>query len=64
MVRRRGVLWSIYICTVAYVVGTALVDTPVASIVVSALASSVSVVIVFIILARRLRQRRASEAAG
>ena len=59
-----GVLWSIYICTVAYVVGTALVDSPVAAIVVSALASSVFVVIVFIILARRLRQRRASEAAG
>ena len=53
-----GVLWSIYICTVAYVVGTALVDSPVASIVVSALASSVAVVIVFAVLARRVRAQR------
>ena len=59
-----GVLWSIYICTVAYVVGTALVDTPVAAIVVSALASSVAVAVLFFILYRRLRQRRASAAAG
>jgi len=51
-----GTLWSIYICSVAYVVGTALVDTPVVAVVISALASSVFVVIVFVILARRIRR--------
>jgi membrane-associated protein len=59
-----GVLWSIYICTVAYAVGTVLVDTPVAAIVVSAVASSVAVAVLFLILYRRLRQRRGSAAAG
>jgi membrane-associated protein len=55
-----GTLWSIYICTVAYMVGTALVDSPVASIVVSAVASSVAVAVGFVILARRIRRRRSA----
>lgn len=55
-----GVGWSIYCCTVAYLVGTALVDLPVASVIVSALASSVAVAVVFFYLYRRLR--RAPEA--
>jgi membrane-associated protein len=50
-----GVLWSVYCCTVAYLVGTALVAYPLASVVVSALASSVAVAVVFVVLLRRLR---------
>ena len=50
-----GTLWSIYICSVAYLVGTALVDSPIAAIVVSAIASSVVVAIGFVVVARRVR---------
>ena len=60
-----GVAWSIYICGVAYAVGTVLVDTPFAAIVVSALASSVAVAVVFVIVTRRVRRiRRESESSG
>lgn len=55
-----GVLWSVYICSVAYLVGTVLVDAPLASIVVSALASTLVVAVVFVILARRYRRERAT----
>ena len=51
-----GVTWSIYICGVAFAVGTALVDAPVAAIIVSALASSVAVAVVFVVVARRARR--------
>ncbi len=57
-----GVLWSIYICAVAYLVGTALVDSPVAAIAVSAVASSIIVAVGFLILARRIRAQRAAPA--
>lgn len=55
-----GILWSIYICSVAYVVGTALVDSPVAAIAVSAVASSVVVAIGFVVLARRIRRQKST----
>lgn len=53
-----GVMWSIYICSVAYVVGTALVDSPGVAIAVSAVASSVVVAVGFLVLARGIRRRR------
>jgi membrane-associated protein len=59
-----GVAWSIYICGVAYTVGTALVDNPLAAIVVAGLASSVAVVIVFVIVARRVRRIRRQAGGG
>ena len=37
-----GVAWSIYICGVAYAVGTALVDNPLAAVIIAGLASSSS----------------------
>ena len=52
-----GVTWSIYCCAVAYLVGTALVGYPLASVIVSALASSVAVAVVLVVLVRRLRAR-------
>jgi membrane-associated protein len=52
-----GVMWSIYICSVAYVVGTALVESPVAAIAVSAVASSVVVAVGFVVVARGVRRR-------
>jgi membrane protein DedA with SNARE-associated domain len=51
-----GVTWSIYCSTVAYLVGTALVGHPLASVVLSALASSLAVAIVILVLVRRLRR--------
>jgi membrane protein DedA with SNARE-associated domain len=54
-----GVTWSIYICGVAYAVGTVLENAPFAAIAVSALASSVAVAVVFVIVARRARRLRA-----
>jgi membrane-associated protein len=61
-----GVAWSIYICGVAYAVGTALVDNPLAAVIVAGLASSVAVAIVFVVVARRVRRihREAAAAAG
>jgi membrane-associated protein len=55
-----GTLWSIYNCSVAYLVGTALVGAPVASVVVSALASTVVVAAVFFVIARRYRREHRS----
>lgn len=55
-----GTLWAVYNCSVAYLVGTALVGAPVASIVMSALASTVVVAIVFLVVARRVRRDRRS----
>ena len=57
-----GTLWSVYICSVAYLVGTALVDSPIAAIVVSAIASSVVVAIGFVVVARRVRAQRPASA--
>ena len=53
-----GVTWSIYICSVAYLVGTALVESPVAAIAVSAIASSVVVALGFVVVGRNIRHRR------
>ncbi len=55
-----GTLWSVYNCSLAYLVGTALVGAPVASIVVSALASTVLVAVVFFVIARQYRREHAA----
>lgn len=57
-----GVLWSVYICSVAYLVGTKLSAMPLASVVVAGLASSVAVAVLFVVLARRYRRLRRAEA--
>jgi membrane-associated protein len=61
-----GVAWSIYICGVAFAVGTALVDNPLAAVIIAGLASSVAVAIVFVVVARRVRRirREAADAGG
>lgn len=53
-----GTAWSVYCCTVAYLVGTALSDNPLAAVVVSAIASSVAFAVVALIIARRVRELR------
>jgi membrane-associated protein len=59
-----GVAWSMYICGVAYAVGTALVDNPLAAVIIAGLASSVAVAIVFVVVARRVRRIRREAAAS
>lgn len=56
-----GTLWSVYNCSVAYLVGTVLVGAPVASIAISALASTVVVSVVGFILVRQYRRSRGVE---
>jgi membrane-associated protein len=55
-----GVSWSVYTCVLAYVVGTALADFPLASIVISGTVTSVFLVALFFV-ARRRRGATADE---
>ena len=59
-----GTLWSIYCCTVAYLVGTVLSDYPIASVAVSALASSIAFAVVLLVIVRRARELRARRQAA
>lgn len=57
-----GVLWSTYTCVLAYKIGTALGDFPLASVIISGLVTTVAIGIVLISLRRR--RRRAGDADG
>lgn len=48
-----GVLWSVYTCSLAYAVGTALSDFPLASVVISGAITTIAVAVLFIVLRRR-----------
>jgi membrane-associated protein len=50
-----GVLWSVYTCGLAYLVGSALDDFPLASVVISGLITSVVIVGFFMHARRRAR---------
>lgn len=54
-----GTVWSVYSCTIAYLVGTVLEDRPLASVAVSALASTVAIALVLLVVVRRVRRIRA-----
>jgi membrane protein DedA with SNARE-associated domain len=54
-----GTLWSVYTCGLAYLVGTALSDFPLASVLISGLITTVALGAVFL-LARRVRSASAS----
>jgi membrane-associated protein len=54
-----GVLWSVYTCVLAYYIGLALGDFPLASIAISGILTTVVIAVVFVVLRRRNR-----EAAG
>lgn len=55
-----GTLWSIYTCALAYLIGTALLNFPLASLVISGLVTSVALAAVYFVV----RRRRRAEAAG
>jgi membrane-associated protein len=48
-----GAIWSVYTCGLAFVVGTALSDFPLASIVISGLITTIALVVIFVVLRRR-----------
>jgi membrane-associated protein len=53
-----GTLWSVYTCLLAYAIGTALADFPLASVVISGAITTVAVGIVLWKLRRDRKQRR------
>ena len=48
-----GVLWSTYTCLLAYKVGTAVADYPLASVVISGLVTTAVIAIIFVVIRRR-----------
>ncbi|HYJ67905.1 MAG TPA: VTT domain-containing protein [Nocardioidaceae bacterium] len=48
-----GTLWSIYTCGLAYLVGTAMANLPLASMVISGLITTVAIGVVFVVARRR-----------
>ena len=58
-----GVLWSVYTCVLAYEIGQALGEYPLASFVISGLVTTVAITVVFFTL-RRQRRRAAGAGPG
>jgi membrane-associated protein len=55
-----GITWSIYTCSLAYLIGTALADFPLASVVISGLVTTVAIAVVYLTVRRRRRPRPAA----
>jgi membrane-associated protein len=50
-----GIVWSVYTCALAYAVGTALVNYPLASVVISGVITTIVIAVIFILLRRQRR---------
>lgn len=50
-----GITWSIYTCTLAYLVGTALAGFPLASVIISGAVTTVAIAVVYLAVRRRRR---------
>ena len=48
-----GVTWSIYTCSLAYLIGTALAGFPLASVIISGAVTTVAIVVVYLAVRRR-----------
>lgn len=59
-----GTAWSIWCCTVAYLVGNAVEGYPIAAVAVSALASTLAFALVLLVIVRRVRQMRRTSATA
>jgi membrane-associated protein len=59
-----GVLWATYTCALAYAVGTALSDFPLASVVISGFITTAALAVLFVVVVRRQRKRRPEIAAS
>lgn len=55
-----GVLWAVYTCALAYLVGTAFVGFPLASALISAAVTTIAVAVVFLIVRRRAQAASAA----
>lgn len=55
-----GVLWSTYTCVLAYNIGTALAEFPLASVVISSLVTAAVLTLIFLVI----RKQRRAAAAG
>ena len=58
-----GVVWSVYTCGLAYLVGTSLADFPLASVIISGLITTVALGAIFLVLRRSRNNAAPSEAA-
>jgi membrane protein DedA with SNARE-associated domain len=51
-----AVLWSAYTCLLAYAIGTALADFPLASVVISGLITTIAIIAIFLVVRRKRRR--------
>jgi membrane-associated protein len=58
-----GTTWSIYTCGLAYLIGTALVNFPLASVIISGLVTTVAIGVLFLVVRRRRKAAAAAAAA-
>ena len=59
-----GVVWSVYTCILAYEIGLALGEFPLASFVISGLVTTVAITVIFFTLRHQRRRRAAAEGPG
>lgn len=59
-----GTIWAVYTCALAYAVGTALADFPLASVIISGAITTVLMGVVFWVIRRDRKQRRSERPAG
>src|SRR5262245_65813594 len=57
-----GIIWSVYTCGLAYLVGTALADFPLASVIISGVITTTALGVLFLIVRRSRREEAASAA--
>jgi membrane-associated protein len=57
-----GIVWSVYTCGLAYLVGTSLADFPLASVIISGLITTVALGAIFLVLRRSRKKTAPSEA--
>jgi membrane-associated protein len=58
-----GTIWSVYTCALAYAVGTALEDFPLASVIISGAITTILMGVIFWVVRRDRKQRRAAVGA-
>jgi membrane-associated protein len=59
-----GTIWAVYTCALAYAVGTALADFPLASVIISGAITTVLMGVIFWVVRRNRRQRRRDGSAS
>ena len=57
-------LWSAYTCVLAYAIGTALADFPLASVVTSGFITTIAIAAIFLVVRRKPREAAAADAGA